>query len=84
MDYKINFCVSFVCHNCACVLMKLIIVLYPGTTHNLESLKMILSTGSPLMPQSYDYVYREIKQDLLLGSITGKFYPGKNKDLCII
>ncbi|XP_060602835.1 acetoacetyl-CoA synthetase-like [Ruditapes philippinarum] len=45
--------------------------LKPGTTHNLESLKMILSTGSPLMPQSYDYVYREIKQDLLLGSITG-------------
>lgn len=45
--------------------------LKPGTTHNLSPLKMILSTGSPLMPQSYDYVYQEIKQDLLLGSITG-------------
>ncbi|KAL4224428.1 hypothetical protein ACF0H5_017880 [Mactra antiquata] len=45
--------------------------LCPGKTHQLKTLKMILSTGSPLMPQSYDYVYRDIKQDLLLGSITG-------------
>ncbi|XP_052802032.1 acetoacetyl-CoA synthetase-like [Mya arenaria] len=45
--------------------------LRPGTTHKLSSLRMILSTGSPLMPNSYDYVYREIKSDLLLGSITG-------------
>ena len=41
-------------------------------THRLTSLKMILSTGSPLMPQSYEYVYRSIKKDLLLGSISGK------------
>ncbi|XP_067650701.1 acetoacetyl-CoA synthetase-like [Haliotis asinina] len=43
----------------------------PGQTHKLTTLKMILSTGSPLKPQSYDYVYRDIKSDLLLGSITG-------------
>jgi acyl-coenzyme A synthetase/AMP-(fatty) acid ligase len=42
-----------------------------GTTHKLKTLKMIMSTGSPLKPQSYDYVYREIKKDLLLASISG-------------
>ncbi|XP_052222832.1 acetoacetyl-CoA synthetase-like isoform X2 [Dreissena polymorpha] len=45
--------------------------LKPGTSHKLERLRMILSTGSPLMPRSYDYVYRDIKPDLLLASITG-------------
>ncbi|XP_078339308.1 acetoacetyl-CoA synthetase-like [Crassostrea virginica] len=45
--------------------------LKPGKTHKLKTLKMILSTGSPLKPQSYDYVYREIKKDLLLASISG-------------
>ncbi|VDI51839.1 acetoacetyl-CoA synthetase [Mytilus galloprovincialis] len=42
-----------------------------GKTHKLESLKAILSTGSPLKPQSYDYVYTDIKKDLLLASISG-------------
>ena len=41
-------------------------------THSLTTLHSILSTGSPLKPQSYDYVYRDIKSDLILGSITGK------------
>ncbi|KAL3856140.1 hypothetical protein ACJMK2_010930 [Sinanodonta woodiana] len=45
--------------------------LKPGSTNKLQRLKMILSTGSPLMPRSYDYVYREIKGDILLGSISG-------------
>ncbi|CAG2247060.1 AACS [Mytilus edulis] len=45
--------------------------LKPGKTHKLESLKAILSTGSPLKPQSYDYVYTDIKKDLLLASISG-------------
>lgn len=40
-------------------------------THNLHSLHTILSTGSPLKPQSYDYVYRCIKNHVLLGSISG-------------
>lgn len=43
----------------------------PGETHKLDSLRMILSTGSPLKPQSYDYVYKYIKNDVLLGSISG-------------
>ena len=44
----------------------------PKETHKLTSLHTILSTGSPLKPQSYDYVYSHIKRDVLLGSITGK------------
>jgi acetoacetyl-CoA synthetase len=35
------------------------------------ALRAVLSTGSPLTPQSYDYVYREIKRDLRLASISG-------------
>jgi acetoacetyl-CoA synthetase len=31
----------------------------------------VLSTGSPLAPESFDWVYREVKRDLLLGSISG-------------
>ncbi|KAL5017384.1 hypothetical protein ScPMuIL_006973 [Solemya velum] len=45
--------------------------LKPGLTHNLKSLKMIMSTGSPLTPQNYEYVYRDIKKELLLASISG-------------
>uniref|UniRef100_A0A7N9AZ59 Acetoacetyl-CoA synthetase n=1 Tax=Mastacembelus armatus TaxID=205130 RepID=A0A7N9AZ59_9TELE len=47
------------------------VVLYDVETHNLLSLHTILSTGSPLKPQSYDYVYRCIKSNVLLGSISG-------------
>ncbi|KAG0716834.1 Acetoacetyl-CoA synthetase [Chionoecetes opilio] len=43
----------------------------PHETHNLSSLRAILSTGSPLPPRSFKYVYRDIKQDIMLGSITG-------------
>ncbi|XP_023232742.1 acetoacetyl-CoA synthetase-like [Centruroides sculpturatus] len=43
----------------------------PKFTHSLESLHTILSTGSPLKPQSYNYTYSCVKEDLLLGSITG-------------
>ena len=43
----------------------------PTQTHSLESLKAILSTGSPLVPESFDYVYRDIKKDLCLSSISG-------------
>ncbi|XP_077417629.1 acetoacetyl-CoA synthetase [Vanacampus margaritifer] len=45
--------------------------LKPVESHNLQSVHTILSTGSPLKPQSYDYVYRCIKSDVLLGSISG-------------
>jgi len=45
--------------------------LKPRETHSLASLKTILSTGSPLAPESFDYVYAEIKQNLCLSSISG-------------
>ncbi|CAL8248107.1 unnamed protein product [Merluccius merluccius] len=45
--------------------------LKPVETHSLQSLHTILSTGSPLKPQSYDYVYGCIKSTVLLGSISG-------------
>ncbi|MEE9162327.1 MAG: acetoacetate--CoA ligase, partial [Candidatus Neomarinimicrobiota bacterium] len=43
----------------------------PGKQHDLRRLRSILSTGSTLSEESFDYVYREVKADLLLGSITG-------------
>src|SRR5690606_8226498 len=43
----------------------------PRETHRLERLKAILSTGSPLAHESFEYVYRDIKADLCLSSISG-------------
>ncbi len=43
----------------------------PKQTHNLSSLKTILSTGSPLAPEGFDYVYEAIKSDVCLSSISG-------------
>jgi acetoacetyl-CoA synthetase len=43
----------------------------PGSTHKLQRLKAILSTGSPLSHESFEYVYRAIKADLCLSSISG-------------
>ena len=43
----------------------------PRETHSLASLNTLLSTGSPLAPESFDYVYTDIKQDLCLSSIAG-------------
>ncbi len=43
----------------------------PRQTHRLDSLRAVLSTGSPLLPESFDYVYREIKADVCLSSISG-------------
>ncbi|MEX1057808.1 MAG: acetoacetate--CoA ligase, partial [Natronospirillum sp.] len=43
----------------------------PGLSHNVDCLRAILSTGSPLAPESFDYVYRDINPDLLLASISG-------------
>ena len=45
--------------------------LRPGRTHDLSALRAILSTGSPLAPSGFDYVYRDIKRDLHLASISG-------------
>ncbi|HQX89907.1 MAG TPA: acetoacetate--CoA ligase [Moraxellaceae bacterium] len=43
----------------------------PRETHHLDALKAVLSTGSPLAHESFDYVYRDIKPDLCLSSISG-------------
>ncbi len=43
----------------------------PAATHRLTSLKTMTSTGSPLVAESFDYVYNNIKKDLLLSSISG-------------
>jgi acetoacetyl-CoA synthetase len=38
---------------------------------DLSAVRSILSTGSPLLPESFDYVYRRVKEDVLLSSISG-------------
>lgn len=43
----------------------------PRISADLSSLNTILSTGSPLSPESFDYVYRDIKKDVMLSSIAG-------------
>jgi len=43
----------------------------PVRTHRLEHLRTVLSTGSPLAPAGFDYVYRAIKRDVCLSSISG-------------
>jgi acetoacetyl-CoA synthetase len=45
--------------------------LRPRDSHDLSSLRAILSTGSPLAPQSYDYVYQSVKPDVRLSSVSG-------------
>ncbi len=43
----------------------------PGKSYDLSSLKAVLSTGSPLSVEGFEYVYSEIKEDLQLASISG-------------
>ncbi|QAY93117.1 acetoacetate--CoA ligase [Pseudomonas sp. ACM7] len=43
----------------------------PRESHDLSTLKTLLCTGSALSPQSYDYVYRDLKPDLCLASMSG-------------
>ena len=45
--------------------------LKPRESHDLSSLKSILSTGSPLSHESFEYVYQDVKSDVLLASIAG-------------
>lgn len=45
--------------------------LKPRETHRLETVRAMMSTGSPLVPEGFDYVYRDIKADLQLSSISG-------------
>ena len=50
--------------------------LQPGAEHDLSALRAIGSTGSPLPPEAFDWVYQQVKTDLLLGSFSG------GTDLC--
>ena len=43
----------------------------PRTTHDLSSVRLMTSTGSPLAPESFDFVYQSIKPDLHLASMSG-------------
>jgi acetoacetyl-CoA synthetase len=43
----------------------------PRKTHDLRTIRTIASTGSPLAPESFDYVYRSVKDDVCLSSISG-------------
>ena len=43
----------------------------PGTEVDLTALRTVLSTGSPLLPDGFDYVYRAVKTDVQLASISG-------------
>tara|TARA_B100000886_G_C20424568_1_gene493261 strand:+ start:2957 stop:4906 length:1950 start_codon:yes stop_codon:yes gene_type:complete len=43
----------------------------PKTTNDLSSVRTVLSTGSPLVPESFDYVYEKVKHDVCLSSISG-------------
>jgi len=45
--------------------------LKPGREYDLSRLKAVLSTGSPLSVESFEFVYRDIKKDVLLSSISG-------------
>ena len=45
--------------------------LVPARTHALGPLRAMMSTGSPLAPESFDFVYRAVKPDLCLSSISG-------------
>ena len=43
----------------------------PKETNDMSKLRVILSTGSPLLPEDFDYVYEKVKDDVLLASISG-------------
>ncbi|MDX1704828.1 acetoacetate--CoA ligase [Pseudidiomarina sp.] len=43
----------------------------PGAHHDLTALRAILTTGSVLAPESFDFVYRHIKNNVCLSSISG-------------
>ena len=45
--------------------------LTPVNTHNLSTVKAILSTGSPLAAESFDYIYERVKKNVCLSSVSG-------------
>jgi acetoacetyl-CoA synthetase len=45
--------------------------LAPAGAFDLSALRAVLSTGSPLAPESFDYIYESVKEDVCLSSISG-------------
>lgn len=45
--------------------------LTPRTTNQLTALRTILSTGSTLLPENFDYLYNDVKKDVQVSSISG-------------
>jgi acetoacetyl-CoA synthetase len=43
----------------------------PGENNDMKALRVVLSTGSPLAPEDFDYVYDKVKSDVMLASISG-------------
>ena len=43
----------------------------PMQTHRLSALRTLMSTGSPLAPEGFDYVYGKVKADICLSSLSG-------------
>lgn len=50
--------------------------LKPKDTHDLGAVRAIMTTGSPLVPEGFDYIYRDVKSDVHLASVSG------GTDLC--
>jgi acetoacetyl-CoA synthetase len=45
--------------------------LRPGETHDLSALRVVFSTGSPLLPEDFDWLTEAVSHDLLIASISG-------------
>jgi acetoacetyl-CoA synthetase len=45
--------------------------LHPGRDFDLHRLRAVLSTGSPLAPESFDYIYARVKPNVHIASISG-------------
>jgi len=45
--------------------------LRPRATHSLETVRTMTSTGSPLAPEGFDFVYEHVKGDIHLASVSG-------------
>ena len=43
----------------------------PISTNDLSSVRLILSTGSPLMEENFDYIYHNVKKNVHLASVSG-------------
>jgi len=45
--------------------------LQPGRDHDLSALRVVFSTGSPLLPEDFDWLHDALREDVLIASISG-------------